>query len=57
MTGEQIYETVNKFLWDKKCLTAVSRAYAGYHQIYCAILEHKGDNNYLTERKGIIFGV
>lgn len=41
----------------RKILPAIARAYAGHHQIPCAIIEHGGDNNYLTERQGMHFGV
>ena len=56
MTRERIYEKVNNVFWEKKGLTVVSRANAGHQQISCAILEHKGDNNYPTEREGKSFG-
>ena len=57
MTEERLYETLKIFFWEKKCLPAVSRDYSGHHQISFSILEHKGDNNFRTERKGISFGV
>ena len=57
LTGGQLYNTVNNVFWDNKFLPSVSRAYSGQHQISCTIFEHKSDNNYLTERKGISFGV
>ena len=50
------YETLKNVLWEKKCLPEVSRAYVGLHKISCAILEHKGDKNYPTDRKGTRFG-
>ena len=53
----------NCFGWLKKVwhnsdnLPALSRAYTGHHQILCAGLECDGDSYYLSERKGISFGV
>ena len=35
----------------------MSRAFAAQHQIAAAILHHKGQNTYLSERRGMHFGV
>lgn len=57
MQGEELNQTVSKIFNDQKILPAISRSYAGHHQIPCAIIEYNGDNNYLSERKGMHFGV
>ena len=57
LTVERIYETMKNVFGDNNWLPEVSRSYAGHHQIYCAIIEQKGNNNYLTERKGASFWV
>jgi len=38
-------------------VSAFARAFAGHHQIVCAIISQNGDNNYLAERGGMSFGV
>ena len=36
---------------------AMARAFAAHPQIVCAILEHDGDNKFLSMKKGMSFGV
>ena len=57
LKGEELYSTV-KAVWDdpRHCI-AMSRAFAGHWQIVCSILTHEGDNNYLSDRGGLSFGV
>ena len=50
MKGEELNKTVMKVWRDESTLPAISRGFAGHHQVVCAILEHEGDNNYLIER-------
>ena len=57
LVGEQLNQTVMKVWNDKTNLVAMSRAFAGHSQIVCAIIEHKGDNKYLSEKGGLSFGV
>ena len=57
MKGEELNKTVMKVWRDESTLPAISRGFAGHHQVVCAILEHEGDNNYLNESKGTSFGV
>ena len=54
---DQLIETVLRVFNDRTHLVAMGRAFAGHHQIVCAIMECKGDNNYLKERKGMSFGI
>ena len=57
LVGNQIRESVNKCYYDKENRLAMSRAFAGNHQIAMTILAHKGDNNYLREKGGLSFGI
>jgi len=57
LVGEQLNQSVMKVWNDNTNLVAMSRAFAGHSQIVCAILEHKGDNKYLSEKGGLSFGV
>ena len=42
---------------DRKNRVAMARAFAGHPQIVSAILKYKGDNNYLSEKGGLSFGI
>ena len=55
--GEELHEVVMKVWNNPKHRVAMSRAFAGHSQIVSAILAHNGDNTYLTERKGLTFGI
>ena len=57
MRGKELYESVKKVWNDKRNLPALARSYAGHHQIVCSMLENEGRNDYLRERKGLLFGV
>ena len=35
----------------------MARAFADHHQIVCSIMEHKGDNTYLSNKGGLSFGL
>jgi hypothetical protein len=57
MKGEEIFKTVQHVWKEKRNLPSIARAYCHHHQIACAILHHKGGNQYITERKGMHFGI
>ena len=57
LQGEQLHQAVMAAWNNPKLVPAMSRAYAGHHQIASAIIAHNGDNKYLTERGGMTFGV
>ena len=57
LVGNQINELVREIFFDKANVVAMSRAFAANHQVALAILQHKGDNNYLKERGGLSFGI
>ena len=55
--GEELNKTVMNVYNNKDHLPAIARAFAGHNQIVCAIIENNGDNNYLSKRKGLSFGI
>ena len=57
MKGEELNKTVNIVFNDKENIPAMSRGFFRHCQVVCLVLEHDGDNMYLTERKGTSFGV
>ena len=57
LKGEQLNQTVNKVWNDEDNIVAMSRAFAGHHQIVCSILHHNGDNSYLSKKGGLTFGI
>ena len=57
LKGEQLYETVKGVWEDESNHVAMSRAFAGHHQIVLSIIHHKGDNQYLVEKGGLSFGI
>lgn len=57
LKGEELHDAVMKVWNDHKHTVAMSRAFAGHSQVVCAILENNGDNNYLSEKKGLSFGI
>ena len=57
LKGEQLHNTVNKVWHDERNKLAMARAFAGHHQIVTSIMKHKGDNNYLSEKGGLSFGM
>lgn len=54
---EQLHEAVMTCWNDKSNVHAMAKAFAAHHQIVCAILEHNGDNTYLSEKGGLSFGI
>ena len=57
LKGEQLYQTV-KSVWENPSnYAAMAREFAGHSQIVLSILHHKGDNNYLSEKGGLSFGI
>lgn len=57
LKSEELHKAVMRVWEDERNLIAMSRAFSGHHQIVCAIMEHKGDNNYLKDGKGMSFGI
>ena len=57
LKGEQLHQTVQAVWNDEKNHVAMSRAFAGHHQIVLSIMHHNGDNAYLSERGGLSFGI
>lgn len=57
LKGEELYHT-DKTAWDDPSnRAAMSRAFAGHHQVVCVIVEHEGDNKYLSKKGGLSFGI
>lgn len=48
VAGEELHRIVTKVFNDEALLPTVARAFAGHHQIVCLVLDHNGDNNYLS---------
>ena len=57
MRGEQLNELVMKEWSDRQNTVVMARAFAGHSQIVSAILHYKGDNNYLSDRGRMSFGI
>ena len=57
MKGEELNKAVTSVFDDRDNLPAMSRGFAGHHQVVCSVLEHAGDNSYLKEKRGTSFGV
>ena len=57
LKGEELNQTVMKVWEEKGHLPAISRAFVAHHQIVSCIIQHDGDNKYLSERGGMSFGV
>ena len=57
LKGEQLFETVKSVWDDESNHVAMSRAFAGHHQIVLSIMHHDGDNRYLVEKGGLSFGI
>ena len=57
LEGDELNEAVMEVWRNKDNREAISRAFAGHHQIVNAVLECKGDNKYLSNSKGLSFGV
>ena len=53
----QLHDTVMKVWQNDNHKTAMARAFAAHPQIVSAIIEHQGDNKYLSERGGLSFGI
>ena len=50
MKGEELHNAVISVFNDTDNLPAMSRGFAGHHQVVCSVLEHDGDNTYLKEK-------
>ena len=57
LKGEQLFETVTSVWEDESNHLAMSRAFAGHHQIVLLIMHHNGDNKYLVEKGGLTFSI
>ena len=57
LQGEELFRLVKKVFYNSNNLPALARAYAGHHQIVCAVLECEGGNEYLSKRKGMSFRI
>ena len=55
--GEELNKSVMIVFKDKENLPAMSRGFAGHHQVVCSLLEHNGNNTHLKEKRGTSFGV
>ena len=55
LKGDELYHAVMTAWGDPKNRVAMARAFAGHHQIVCSIIEHEGDNTYLSEKGGSEF--
>ena len=53
----KLHKSVMKIWADERDLPVIAQSFSGYHQIVLAILDNKGDSNYLSEWRGISFGV
>ena len=53
----QLHDTVLKVFNNNTHRYAMAKAFAAHPQIVCAIIEHDGDNNYLSEKSGLSFGI
>ena len=56
LKGEQLFQSVQSVWNDESNHLAMSRAFAGHHQIVLSIIHHNGDNKYLVEKGGLSFG-
>ena len=54
---EELHNTVMKVWNNSNHKQAMARAFAANPQIVCAIIEHEGDNDYLSEKGGLSFGI
>ena len=57
LKADELHKSVMKIWADERNLPAITRSFSGHHQMVLAILDNKGDNNYLSERGGISFGI
>lgn len=57
LNPENLHDTVERVWNEGKHLPAIARAFLGNHQVVCAILACNGGNDYLSERKGMSFGI
>ena len=57
LQGEQLHYAVMKVWNHGGHEVAMSRAFAGHFQVVCAILENNGDNNFLSDKQGLSFGI
>ena len=57
LRDNQLHETVMKVWHNDKNRSAMARAFAAHHQIVCAILNNSGDNNYLSKKGRLSFGI
>ena len=57
LKADELHKSVMKIWADERNLPTISRSFSGHHQMVLPILENKGDDNYLSKRGGIIFGI
>ena len=57
LKADELHKSVMQIWADERNLPAITRSFSGHHQMVMAILDNKGDNNYLSERGGISFGI
>ena len=57
MEGEKLNQPVMKVWSDHQNTVVMVRTFAGHLQIISAILRYNGDNNYLSDRGGMGFGI
>ena len=57
LKGKQLNQTVMKVWNESKNKQAIARAFVAHHQIVSSIIEHKGDNKFLSEKGGLTYGV
>ena len=55
LKGEELNKTVMQVFDDKAHLPTIARVFTWHSQIVCSILEHDGDNDYLSKRGGVHF--
>ena len=56
LSGNQIYQKVQKVFLENNFVPYISCSYLGNHHIFCDILHHGEANNYLSERQVMSFG-
>ena len=49
LSGKSLYKKIQKEFRDNNLIPTIFCTYVGHHQIYCDILHHGVDNNYLIE--------
>ena len=57
LKADELLKSVMQIWVDERNLPAIARSFSGHYQMILAILDNKGDNNYLSEGGGISFGI